>query len=116
MGHRSGYWTFAGLVLVLACMFPETVHALEDSPAGAAPLSGESDADGNHGRLPYHFDSGLSLVIVLFALTISATLNAAQRDRQIIGTRLAALACLLLVAWFVSSWFTGYLKQPRLIP
>lgn len=113
LSNRPVNWIFAVLVLVLVSALPEMAQAMEAKPAGAAPISGQDHAGGNHGRLPYHLDSGLSLAILLFAVAISVTLNAARRDRQILGTRLAALACFVLVAWFVFSWLTGYVQQPR---
>ena len=64
------------------------------------------------GWLP-HFESMITLAIILTALLIATLLNHPQSKTRATGTALAALSCFGVVAWFVWALGTGVLAEPK---
>jgi len=74
----------------------------------AAPVSQATPA----GWLP-HFESMITLAVVVTAALIATLLNHPQPKTRAIGTALAALSCFGVVVWFVAALGTGVLDRPK---
>jgi len=62
---------------------------------------------------PMHFESLITLAVVLTAITIAWCLNHARPKVRAIGTFLAALSCFGIVLWFVGAFGTGFIENPK---
>lgn len=60
-----------------------------------------------------HFESMITLAVVLTAFAISVSLNHASPKWRAIGTALAALSCFGIMAWFGSVLASGVLENPK---
>lgn len=60
-----------------------------------------------------HFESMITLSVVVMAFTISVLLNHASPKWRAIGTSLAGLSCFGIVAWFGSVLGSGVLENPK---
>lgn len=60
-----------------------------------------------------HFESMITLAVVLMAFAIAWLLNHASPKWRAIGTSLAALSCFGIVAWFGSVLASGVLENPK---
>ncbi len=101
-----GFFVF--LLCVLAAFAanaqPETLASIDD-----LVKSGEL----NDHRMAYHFDSIIALGIILLAWLVAAMLNHAAPGIRTVGTLLSAVACFIVVAWFLFVLQTGFLENPR---
>ena len=74
----------------------------------AATTGGSTPA----GLLP-HFESLITLAIVLFAVIIAWLLNHSSAKFRATGTGFSALACIAIVVWFYFALQTGVLNNPK---
>jgi cytochrome b561 len=74
----------------------------------AAKTGGSTPA----GLLP-HFESLITLAIVLFAVIIAWLLNHSSAKFRTTGTGFSALACIAIVVWFYFALQTGVLDNPK---
>jgi cytochrome b561 len=79
------------------------------SPNIIAATTGESTPAG---FLP-HFESLITLAIVLFAGIIAWLLNHSSAKFRAIGTYFSGLACIVIVVWFYFALQTGVLNNPK---
>lgn len=78
----------------------------------AAPEVVASEA-GDGGRLAYHLDSWIALLMIVVAVGIAVMVNAAAPGTRTWGTVLAAGACFAAVLWFAALLPTGILDEPK---
>lgn len=83
--------------------------AMLTSPNILAATTGESTPEG---LLP-HFESLITLAIVLFAGIIAWLLNHSSAKFRAIGTAFSAIACIVIVVWFYFALQTGVLDNPK---
>jgi cytochrome b561 len=79
------------------------------SPNILAATTGESTPEG---FLP-HFESLITLAIVLFAGIIAWLLNHSSAKLRATGSGFSALACIAIVVWFYFALQTGVLDNPK---
>jgi len=60
-----------------------------------------------------HFESWITLAIVISALLIAWLLNHTQPKARALGTGLSALSCFGIVAWFAAVLGTGVIENPK---
>jgi len=83
--------------------------AMLTSPNILAATTGESTPEG---LLP-HFESLITLAIVLFAGIIAWLLNHSSAKFRATGTAFSAIACIAIVVWFYFALQTGVLNNPK---
>lgn len=86
-----------------------TLLVMLTSPTIIAAIAGEPTPAG---FLP-HFESLITLAIVVFAGIIAWLLNHSSAKLRAIGTYFSALACIAIVIWFYFALQTGVLDNPK---
>ena len=81
--------------------------------ASAAPAYAQQTVGDNHGRLPYHLDSWISLGLILAALVIAVLLNMTRAKGRGLGLALAGLSCLAVTIWYAWALSSGVIQDPR---
>lgn len=79
---------------------------------GTPALAAATSSPTPEGLLP-HFESLITLAIILLAFMIAWLLNHRSPNARFMGTLLAALSCLAIVVWFVFALQTGVFENPK---